>query len=68
MIRISEVLLSLSLSLSGEGWRASWSSLSLSLSLLWLLFAAAEPSSCDDGECRGLTGGGGFGTGALGAK
>ena len=56
--------LSLSLSLSEEGSRASWSSLSLS----WLLSAAVEPSSCDDGECRGLIGGGGFGTGAFGAK
>ena len=65
MIRISEDLLSLSLSLSlEEGWRASWSSLSLS----WLLFAAVEPSNCDDGECRGLIGGGGFGAGASGAN
>ena len=68
MITTSEFLLSLSLSLllSEEGSQASWSS--LSLSLFWLLSAAAEPSSCDDGECRGLIGGGGFGTGAFGVK
>ena len=61
----SEFLLSLSLSLSlEEGSRASWSSLSLS----WLLSAAAEPSSCDDGECRGLIGGGGSCAGVFEAK